>query len=221
MLFGATTGLPNNPFQRQALIWTNHGLLIIRALATKFSKIWIKMQRFSLKKINSEIYFVKYRPFCLRLNVLYGEQWNVQTQKRLLATVTWCGMLVSNKRNSIHATSKNSMIVADLIEFLINQSMTEQQPKYSVFYCNELDTARSQRNTDNFLIKNTYLRLHTGTIVCMGSANERRRYSVASSLIGWAHGVCYLLVVFYKIERSDLWSRCNTEVFWAMSCYFE
>ena len=41
---------------------------------------------------------------------------------------------------------------------------------------------------------------YAGTILCMRSANERRRYNVTSSLIGWAHiykmipGIVYMFM---------------------------
>ena len=34
----------------------------------------------------------------------------------------------------------------------------------------------------------THVLYHTGIILCMRPVNERRRYNVTSSLIGWAHG---------------------------------
>ena len=40
-----------SPGRRQAIIWTNAGILLIRTLGTNFSEIAIKIQTFSLKKM--------------------------------------------------------------------------------------------------------------------------------------------------------------------------
>ena len=40
------------PGQRQAIIWTNAGILLIRMLETNFSEILSKIHTFSFKKMN-------------------------------------------------------------------------------------------------------------------------------------------------------------------------
>ena len=60
-----------SPGQRQAIIWTNAGILLIGPLGTNLSEIhtfWFKKMRFKLSS-------GKWRPFCLRLNVL--TQWGL------------------------------------------------------------------------------------------------------------------------------------------------
>ena len=61
--------LPDRP---QAIIWTNAGLLSIGPSGTNFSKIGIKMQPFSCKRMSLKISSSKRRPFCLGVNVLMG-----------------------------------------------------------------------------------------------------------------------------------------------------
>ena len=56
--------------RRQAIIWTNAGILLIGPLGTNFSEIWIRIQTFSLKKIHLKMSSAKWRLFCLGLNVL-------------------------------------------------------------------------------------------------------------------------------------------------------
>ena len=56
-----------SPRRRQAIIWTNAGILLIGPLGTNFCEILIEIQTVSLKKIR-----LKCRPFCLGLNVLNG-----------------------------------------------------------------------------------------------------------------------------------------------------
>ena len=79
-IIGSDNGL--SPDQRQAMIWTNAGILIIRTLGIHFSKIFIKIHTFSLKKGHLKMSFVKWRPFCLGLNVLKKEQRAKQQRAR-------------------------------------------------------------------------------------------------------------------------------------------
>ena len=61
---------PLSPDRRQAIIWTNAGLLLIEPLGTTFSEILIELLTFSFKKMRSKVSSAKWRPFCLSLNVL-------------------------------------------------------------------------------------------------------------------------------------------------------
>ena len=59
-----------SPRRRQAIIWTNAGILLIRTLGTKFSEILSEIRTFSFKKLHLKVSSAKWRPFCLGLNVL-------------------------------------------------------------------------------------------------------------------------------------------------------
>ena len=59
-----------SPSRRQAIIWTNAGLLKIGPSGTNFSEILITIFVFSFKKMHFKVSSVKRRPFCLSLNVL-------------------------------------------------------------------------------------------------------------------------------------------------------
>ena len=59
-----------SPGRRQAIIWTNAGILLIGPLGRNVSEISIVIQTFSFKKMNLSMSFAKWRPFCLGLNVL-------------------------------------------------------------------------------------------------------------------------------------------------------
>ena len=59
-----------SPSRRQAIIWTNARILLIRPLGTNFSEIWIEIHTFSFKKMHLKMSSAKRRPFCLGLNVL-------------------------------------------------------------------------------------------------------------------------------------------------------
>ena len=68
----AITGSDNglSPVRRQAIIWTNAGILLIGALGTNFNEILIEIHTFSFKKIHLKMSSAKWCPFCLGLNVL-------------------------------------------------------------------------------------------------------------------------------------------------------
>ena len=61
-----------SPGRRQAIIWTNAGILLIGSLGTNFSEILIEIQTFSFKKMHLKISSAKWWPFCLGLSVLNG-----------------------------------------------------------------------------------------------------------------------------------------------------
>ena len=58
------------PGRRQAMIWTNAGILLIGPLGTSFGDILIKTQTFSMKKIRLKMSSTKCSPFLHSLNVL-------------------------------------------------------------------------------------------------------------------------------------------------------
>ena len=67
-IIGSDNGL--SPGRRQAIIWTNAGILLIRPLGTNFSEILSEIHTFSFKKMHLKTSSAKWRPFCLGLNVL-------------------------------------------------------------------------------------------------------------------------------------------------------
>ena len=67
-IIGSDNGL--SPERRQAIIWTNAGILLIGPLGTNFSEILMEIQTFSLKKIRLQMSSAKCCSFCLGLNVL-------------------------------------------------------------------------------------------------------------------------------------------------------
>ena len=67
-IIGSDNGL--SPGRRQAITWTNVGILLIEPAGTNFSEISIGIQTFSFKKMHLNMSSAKWRPFCLSLNVL-------------------------------------------------------------------------------------------------------------------------------------------------------
>ena len=67
-IIGSDNGL--SPERRQAIIWTNAGILLIGPSGTNFSEILIEIQTFSLKKIRLKMSSAKWCSLRLGLNVL-------------------------------------------------------------------------------------------------------------------------------------------------------
>ena len=67
-IIGSDNGL--SPGRRQAIIWTNAGILLIGPWGTNFSEILIGIQTFSSKKMHLKLSSGKRWLFCLGLNVL-------------------------------------------------------------------------------------------------------------------------------------------------------
>ena len=67
-IIGSGNGL--SPGRRQAIIWTNAGILLIRSLGTNLSEILCKIHSFSFKKMLLKMSSAKGRLFSLGLNEL-------------------------------------------------------------------------------------------------------------------------------------------------------
>ena len=65
-----------SPGRRQAIIWTNAGILLIGSLGTNFNEILIGIQTSSFKKMHLKMSSAKWRPFHLGLNVFITHHWN-------------------------------------------------------------------------------------------------------------------------------------------------
>ena len=67
-IIGSDNGL--SPVRRQAIIWTNAGILLIGPLGTNFIEILNEIHTFSFKKLHLKMSSAKWRPFRFGLNVL-------------------------------------------------------------------------------------------------------------------------------------------------------
>ena len=79
IIIGSDNG--SSPGRRQAIIWTNAGILLTGPLWTSFSEILIELLTFSFKKMGLKVSSAKRRPFCLGLNVL-------------MSALVWCYLSV-------------------------------------------------------------------------------------------------------------------------------
>ena len=68
IIIGSDNGL--SPGRRQAIIWTNAGILLNRTLGTNFSKILGEIHAFPFSKIHLKMSSAKWRLFGLSLNEL-------------------------------------------------------------------------------------------------------------------------------------------------------
>ena len=67
-IIGSDNGL--SPGRRQAIIWTNAGILLIQSIGKNFNEILSEIHTFSYKKMHMKMSSAKWWSFCLRLNVL-------------------------------------------------------------------------------------------------------------------------------------------------------
>ena len=68
IIIGSDNGLL--PGWRQAIIWTNAGMLLIRTLGTNLSEILSGICTLSFKKMHFKMLSAKWQPFCHSLSVL-------------------------------------------------------------------------------------------------------------------------------------------------------
>ena len=68
IVIGSDNGL--SPGRRQAIIWTNDGILLTGPLRRNFSEIWIQINTCSFTKMHLKMSSGKCRPYCFSLNVL-------------------------------------------------------------------------------------------------------------------------------------------------------
>ena len=92
-----------SPDRRQAIIWTNVGLLLIGPIGTNFIEILIEVLTFSFKKMRLNVSSAKRRPLCLGLNVFIDVQntrhWYHFAWSFILAFLHFPWMMVTILRN--------------------------------------------------------------------------------------------------------------------------
>ena len=66
-----------SPERRQAIIWTNVGILLIGPFKNELQWILIGIHTFSFNKMHLKMSSAKWRPFCCGLNVLNKIDWRV------------------------------------------------------------------------------------------------------------------------------------------------
>ena len=66
IIIGSDNGL--SPGRRQAIIWTNAGILLVGPIGTNFGEILIEVHTISFKEINLKMSSEQCRPFCIGPN---------------------------------------------------------------------------------------------------------------------------------------------------------
>ena len=121
-IIGSVNGL--SPGRRQAIIWTNDGILLIWPLGTNFSEILIEIPIFSFQKMQLKMSSAKCRPFCLGLNVLTKPIWS-----------GWRGCndysILFLTGNAWIATKRRMLLNKSAPNFNLNRSWQKLRPTYA------------------------------------------------------------------------------------------
>ena len=86
-IIGSDNGL--SPGRRQAIIWTNAGILLIGPLGPNFSEIIIEILTFSFTKMRFKVSSAKWQAFCLGLN---GLKWMSDLEQKKSFHQIWIVM---------------------------------------------------------------------------------------------------------------------------------
>ena len=102
-IIGSDNGL--SPGRRQAIIWTNAGILLIGTLGTHFSEIFIEIYTFSFTKMHVKMSSRKWRPSCPGPNVLtYAHSCVVLVVVMAELLVDPCALFTNNIRSDSNGT---------------------------------------------------------------------------------------------------------------------
>ena len=107
-IIGSDNGLA--PTRRQAIIWTNAGVLLIRTSGTNFTEILRKIRTLSYKNIHVEMSSLKLRPFCPCLNMIFF--WGilrVQFRSSVVSAMLECLLWVPNQSEVLRLHFKSRL----------------------------------------------------------------------------------------------------------------
>ena len=125
-IIGSNNGL--SPGRRQAIIWTNAGILLIGPSGTNFNEILIEILTFSFKKMRLKVSSAKRRPFCLGLNELIT--------CRIVLILRWAHLNVHDawlmilKQYWMKFIDRSNCLPVKLIWFLECTCIMKRQPYY-------------------------------------------------------------------------------------------
>ena len=124
-IIGSDNGL--SPDRRQAINWTNAGLLLIGHTGTNFNEILIEILTFSFKKRRLKVSSAKRRPFCLGLNVLMVT--NMADKYSHIEKVLWL--------HSLQTCHRELVDYGDLIMIKMASQITSLAIVYSTVHSGE------------------------------------------------------------------------------------
>ena len=113
-IIGSDNGL--SPGRRQAIIWTNAGILLIGPLRTNVSEMLIEIHTFSFKKMHLKMWPGRWRPFCLGLNVLM--QWSYYTEPSI-----WC--MCQNHQEWVTVVAEDNLVLDRYQDISIHHDAVE------------------------------------------------------------------------------------------------
>ena len=137
VIIGSDNGL--SPIRRQAIFWTNDGILLIRTIGTNSNEILSKIHTFSFKKMRLKMSSAKWRPCCLGLNVLMKTDvfwpkfhWNlfpkVQLTIRHHRFIHWLGAIIWANGGMGHWRIYASLDPNELTHLSLNKLNILQMP---------------------------------------------------------------------------------------------
>ena len=127
---GSDNGL--SPIRRQAIIWTNAGILSIGPLWTNFSEIRIEIHNFSFMRMHLKISSVKWRPFCPGEDELIPT-WRCPSLALPIKIAYSLGVTKINTGQTLNSqmTPHSSPSQASNMVFIVLISETNKRPFYS------------------------------------------------------------------------------------------
>ena len=115
-IIGSDNGL--SPGRRQAIIWTNAGILLTRPLGTNFNEMVIEILTVTFMKMRLKVSSAEWRPFCLGLIVLNycnisSTVWNVWCSEEADSDQsTHSGLVTQYGEINLHQTWLRQWVVA-------------------------------------------------------------------------------------------------------------
>ena len=103
-----------SPGRRQAIIWTNAGILLIGPLGTNFNETLIVIHTFSFNKMHLKMSSAKWRPFCLDPNALKTN--NCYTNSFPVESVTHQGCNLSPHLFNIFINYFRNLLLSNNLE---------------------------------------------------------------------------------------------------------
>ena len=126
-IIGSDNGL--SPGRRQAITWTNVGILLIGPLRTNFSEMLIEIHTFSFEKIYLKKSSGKWLPFCIDTNVL-----NLQVMSAGVRASLPLGSRHPNSSSNCFCTKNHQ----NIFQIFISSNMLILIRKFRNFYSNYL-----------------------------------------------------------------------------------
>ena len=118
-IIGSDDGL--SPGRRQAIIWTNAGILLIGPLGTNCSETLSEIHKFSFKKMHVKMSSGKWRPFCLGLNVRRLKWWQQKVWRK------WHVTLYRVSSENLTDWEKNKYDIDGLVQACSNSSASAME----------------------------------------------------------------------------------------------